>query len=156
MSSPGRDPGRSRRTDYNDEGAAVTDPEYPDRVAQSLLSKLTEDFLAEVPETNFNDRTKIAFPAIHAMLRKYQDPKEADPIMKVQKDLDDTKVILHKTIESVLERGEKLDNLVERSNQLSGQSKMFYKTAKKVSCARVLVCSKSIKHFLPRRTLAAW
>jgi len=120
-------------------GAAVTDPEYPDRVAQSLLSKLTEDFLAEVPETNFNDRTKITFPAIHAMLRKYQDPKEADPIMKVQKDLDDTKVILHKTIESVLERGEKLDNLVERSNQLSGQSKMFYKTAKKTnSCCVVM------------------
>lgn len=37
----------------------------------------------------------------------------------------------HKTIESVLERGEKLDNLVERSNALSAQSKMFYKTAKK-------------------------
>lgn len=40
----------------------------------------------------------------------------------------------HKTIESVLERGEKLDNLVERSNALSTQSKMFYKTAKKVRC----------------------
>lgn len=38
----------------------------------------------------------------------------------------------HKTIESVLERGEKLDNLVDRSNALSAQSKMFYKTAKKV------------------------
>lgn len=34
----------------------------------------------------------------------------------------------------MLERGEKLDNLVERSNALSAQSKMFYKTAKKVSC----------------------
>ena len=32
----------------------------------------------------------------------------------------------------MLERGEKLDNLVERSNALSAQSKMFYKTAKKV------------------------
>lgn len=38
----------------------------------------------------------------------------------------------HKTIESVLERGEKLDSLVDRSNALSAQSKMFYKTAKKV------------------------
>jgi hypothetical protein len=32
----------------------------------------------------------------------------------------------------VLQRGEKLDNLVERSEALSAQSKMFYKTAKKV------------------------
>lgn len=45
-------------------------------------------------------------------------------------------IFQHKTIESVLERGEKLDNLVERSNALSAQSKMFYKTAKKVRCRR--------------------
>jgi synaptobrevin family protein YKT6 len=38
----------------------------------------------------------------------------------------------HKTIESVLQRGEKLDNLVERSNALSTSTKAFYKTAKKV------------------------
>jgi hypothetical protein len=37
----------------------------------------------------------------------------------------------------VLERGEKLDNLVERSNALSAQSKMFYKTAKKVGSIEV-------------------
>ena len=70
--------------------------------------------------------------------------------MRVQQELDETKIVLvrifsfvdflscayvwwqHKTIESVLQRGEKLDNLVERSTALSAQSKMFYKTAKKV------------------------
>lgn len=45
----------------------------------------------------------------------------------------------HKTIESVLQRGEKLDTLVDRSNQLSMQSKAFYKTAKKV-CTLVWSC----------------
>lgn len=30
-------------------------------------------------------------------------------------DLDETKIVLHKTIESVLERGEKIDDLVVRS-----------------------------------------
>ena len=34
--------------------------------------------------------------------------------------------MLHKTIESVLERGEKIDSLVEKSDGLSAQSKMFY------------------------------
>ena len=73
--------------------------------------------------------------------------------MKVQQELDETKIILvrltrrtvahseltarvygaqHKTIESVLQRGEKINDLVDRSNELSMQSKMFYKTAKKV------------------------
>ena len=46
--------------------------------------------------------------------------------MKVQKELDETKIVLHKTIESVLERGEKIDSLVEKSDGLSAQSKMFY------------------------------
>jgi hypothetical protein len=59
--------------------------------------------------------------------------------MRVQAELDETKIVLHKTIESVLERGEKLDSLVERSDALSAQSKMFYKTAKKqVSTTTVL------------------
>lgn len=137
-------------------GAAVTDPEYPDRVAQGLLSKLTGDFLAEVPEENWDNRAKISFPAIHTMLRKYQDPKEADPIMKVQKDLDETKIILHKTIESVLDRGEKLDNLVDRSNALSTQTKMFYKTAKKVSYHLDVCLPNGRSSFSLSKTHAAW
>ena len=137
-------------------GAAVTDPEYPDRVAQGLLSKLTGDFLSEVPEENFDNRAKISFPAIHSMLRKYQDPKEADPIMKVQKDLDETKIILHKTIEGVLDRGEKLDNLVDRSNALSSQTKMFYKTAKKVRCHLSIFADGAHRFLFSSKTLAAW
>lgn len=46
--------------------------------------------------------------------------------MKIQKELDETKIVLHKTIESVLERGEKIDTLVAKSDGLSAQSKMFY------------------------------
>lgn len=57
---------------------------------------------------------------------KYQDPQQADSIMKIQKELDETKIVLHKTIESVLERGEKIDTLVAKSDGLSAQSKMFY------------------------------
>jgi synaptobrevin family protein YKT6 len=57
---------------------------------------------------------------------KYQDPQQADSIMKIQKELDETKIVLHKTIESVLQRGEKIDDLVAKSDGLSAQSKMFY------------------------------
>jgi synaptobrevin family protein YKT6 len=39
----------------------------------------------------------------------------------------------------VLQRGEKLDNLVERSTALSAQSKMFYKTAKKVRTSLLFI-----------------
>lgn len=56
--------------------------------------------------------------------------------MKIQKELDETKIVLHKTIESVLERGEKIDSLVEKSDGLSAQSKMFYKQVSlRIRCA---------------------
>jgi hypothetical protein len=129
----------------------ITDHEYPVRPAFSLLSKLLDDFTAKVPQSSFSNPSAISFPDINTYIQKYQDPRHADNIMRVQQELDETKIVLvrntfskssplihtsrsqHKTIESVLQRGEKLDNLVERSTALSAQSKMFYKTAKKAS-----------------------
>jgi synaptobrevin family protein YKT6 len=70
---------------------------------------------------------------------KYQDPVNADQIMKIQKNLDETRDVLHKTIDSVLERGEKLEDLVERSGELSAQSKLFYKQAKRANSCCVVI-----------------
>jgi len=145
----------------------ITDLEYPYRPAFSLLTKILDEhapLLANLPSPSaapsFGSASANAFSAnpsqaaagglppaqkgklegtLASYLTKYQDPKQADTIMKVQKELDETKIVLHKTIESVLERGEKLDNLVERSNALSAQSKMFYKTAKKQNSCCVIM-----------------
>ena len=46
-------------------------------------------------------------------------------------ELEQTKLVLHETIEAALERGQKIDDLIVKSNDLSGSSKMFYKTARK-------------------------
>lgn len=52
---------------------------------------------------------------------------------------DETKIVLHQTIDSVLRRGEKLDALVDKSNDLSLASQMFYKQARKTnSCCRFM------------------
>ncbi len=39
----------------------------------------------------------------------------------------------HKNIESMLDRGEKIDSLVEKSNDLNSQSKLFYKQVRQIS-----------------------
>lgn len=108
----------------------ITDHEYPQRVAQGLATKLLQDF--DTRQGEFESVMK-------EYLQKYQEPRQADNIMKVQQELDETKVVLHKTIEGLLERNEKLENLVDRSNQLSSQSKMFYKTAKNTNSCCVLM-----------------
>ncbi|KAI0644114.1 snare protein YKT6 [Trametes meyenii] len=117
----------------------ITDQEYPVRPAFSLLTKLLDDFIAKVPQASYNTPAAISFPEINTYLQKYQDPRQADAIMKVQQELDETKIILHKTIESVLQRGEKINDLVDRSTALSAQSKMFYKTAKKQNSCCVIM-----------------
>lgn len=72
-------------------------------------------------------------------LARFQDPAAADKLLKIQRELDETKVVLHKTIDSVLARGEKLDSLVEKSADLSMASQIFYKQAKKSnSCCGVM------------------
>lgn len=117
----------------------ITDTEYPVRPAFSLLQKILDEFKTGVPKTSYSNPSSIDFPAIKTYLVKYQDPKQADQIMRVQAELDETKIILHKTIEGVLQRGEQLDSLVDRSNALSAQSKMFYKTAKQQNSCCIIM-----------------
>ena len=72
----------------------IADQEYPVRPAFSLLTKLLDDFIAKVPQASFNTPTAISFPEVNTYLEKYQDPGQADAIMKVQHELDETKIIL--------------------------------------------------------------
>lgn len=118
----------------------ISDQEYPALVAHQVLSKIVDEFLSKHPPASWrNADVKVSFPQLKEYITKYQDPQQADSIMKIQKELDETKIVLHKTIESVLERGEKIDSLVARSDGLSAQSKLFYTQAKKQnSCCTVM------------------
>lgn len=122
-------------------GVVIT-KNYPHIAAHSVLSKLMDQFLSEVPLATIQAATKdgdVSFPAVETFLHDYQDANQASSIARIQQELDETKIILHKAIDSVLQRGEKLDDLVAKSSDLSAQSKMFYKSAKKQnSCCLVM------------------
>ncbi|KAE9370706.1 putative snare protein [Stipitochalara longipes BDJ] len=121
-------------------GIIISDHDYPALVAHQLLSKVVDEFLAKYPRSQWaNSNPTLSFPELKEYLVKYQDPQQADSIMKIQKELDETKIVLHKTIESVLQRGEKIDDLVAKSDGLSAQSKMFYTQAKKQNSCCVLM-----------------
>jgi len=116
-------------------GVCVSDEEYQTRVAHSLITKILDDFAGQVPRTEWTTGKEVAgfTGPLDVYLKKYQDPATVDPMTKMQNELDETKIILHGTIAAVLERGEKLDDLVSKSDNLSLQSKTFYKTAKKTN-----------------------
>ncbi|XP_075976794.1 YKT6 v-SNARE homolog [Anticarsia gemmatalis] len=116
-------------------GVLISDHEYPNRVAHTLITKILDEFSASVPPTSWAtaEENTVDFHVLPQYLTKYQNPKEADALTKIQNDLDETKIILHDTIKAVLERGEKLDDVVAKTESLSMQSKLFYKTARKTN-----------------------
>lgn len=72
----------------------IADQEYPVRPAFSLLTKILDDFTVKVPQSSFDNPASISFPEITTYLQKYQDPRQADTIMRVQQELDETKIVL--------------------------------------------------------------
>ncbi|EGV62267.1 palmitoyltransferase [Yamadazyma tenuis] len=121
----------------------ISDKEYPVRPAYSLINKVLEEYLSLHPKSEWENleetNNTLNYAELESYLKKYQDPTQADSIMRVQQELDETKIVLHKTIENVLQRGEKLDSLVDKSEALSSSSRMFYKQAKKTNSCCVIM-----------------
>ncbi|XP_019099823.1 PREDICTED: RNA polymerase II C-terminal domain phosphatase-like 4 [Camelina sativa] len=102
------------------------DDHYPVPSAFSLLNQVLDEYQKSFGETwrSAKEDPTQTWPYLVQALNKFQDPAEAHKLLKIQRELDETKIILHKTIDSVLERGEKLDSLVEKSSDLSMASQM--------------------------------
>ncbi|OWB75671.1 hypothetical protein B5S31_g5609 [[Candida] boidinii] len=125
-------------------GVIISDKEYPIRPAYTLLNKILDEYIAIHPPNEWNsiietDESKLSFPELSTYITKYQNPAQADAIMKVQQELDETKIVLQKSIEGVLQRGEKLDSLVDQSEALGANAKTFYKQAKKTNSCCIIM-----------------
>eukprot|EP00951_Prasinocladus_malaysianus_P040220 scaffold459084_cov38-Prasinocladus_malaysianus.AAC.1 len=140
---------------YNKGGLAalaVADKEYPSRAAFCILNKCLDDFTGQDPAAADKlmqiqkdlDETKV--PSRDTSLKLFTAAAQRHFLTclimlsyelwnyfhsfhRPQQHQEQTllQVILHKTIESVLERGEKLEQLVDKSSDLSMASQMFYK-----------------------------
>ncbi|KAK2952043.1 putative Synaptobrevin like protein [Blattamonas nauphoetae] len=71
-------------------------------------------------------------PNLSREIQRLQDPSEADKFIKLQKEIDEVKMIMVENIDKILERGEKIDDLVAQSEELDTAAKSFYKGSKKM------------------------
>jgi len=120
---------------------AIADEDYNMRVAFSMLEKIAVQFL-DTFRGQWEGVSKddaLTWPFLGETLVKYQDPSEADQLMKIHKDLEETKIIMHTAIEQALERDEKLDHLVGLSADLGFASKGFYGAARKTNSSCCVV-----------------
>lgn len=77
-------------------GVLLSDHEYPHRVAHTLITKVLDEFSAKIPSHEWPtlNEANVSFPQLNVYLAKYQNPREADAMTKIQEDLDETKIIL--------------------------------------------------------------
>ena len=61
-----------------------------------MFFQILDDFAMQVPSNVWPTATPetINFPALDPILNKYQNPREADSMTKIQAELDETKIIL--------------------------------------------------------------
>lgn len=100
----------------------ITDSEYPTRIGFQLIKLLSK---------NHKD--------LQSLIKKYQDPKNVDKIEAIQQELNETKGILYNSIEQIINRGERIDDIQRKTNILVFESKSFEKKAADLNrCCAIL------------------
>jgi synaptobrevin family protein YKT6 len=94
----------------------ITDSEYPEVVAYHLMDNLID--AGHRKQTVYDD-----------LWIKYQDPANIDKTINIKKNIEESKVILLDTLDSLLERGEKIDDLIGKTENLERLSEGFKKKA---------------------------
>lgn len=68
---------------------------------------------------------------IEKLMEEYQDPSSKHTLLQIQNEVEETKGALSKTLMAVLERNDKLEDLVAKSEHLCYETKLLFKSAKK-------------------------
>ena len=112
---------------------AITDGEYPDRVAFWILHEALQSFNAQVKPSDWeavNKDTDKTFKFLEDLIKKWQNPAEHDKLFQIEKELNEITDIMKKNLNEILRKGESLDRLLEKSKDLNQVSVGFYKKAK--------------------------
>ena len=129
---------------------ALADKSYPKRLAFLFLEEISQDFESELRrdhgdnwqrhvETVARQYAFITFDnTIQKKRREYRDPASSTNVRKLTEDLQTIQTVMRKTIDDVLDRGNKLDDVAEISKSLADESKRYKWSAKKLSMMALL------------------
>mmetsp|Transcript_28274 Transcript_28274/g.39310 ORF Transcript_28274/g.39310 Transcript_28274/m.39310 type:complete len:204 (-) Transcript_28274:18-629(-) len=114
-------------------GVAVTDEEYPKDMAYQVLYLILRDVNAKLKDKwkKVKQDSKVSPPFMVKYLKDYQEPTKMDKQGKVLKEIGELKLALKDNLQLLLDRGENLDDLVYKTEDLSELAKDFYTQSKK-------------------------
>ena len=113
---------------------AFTDVDYPRRVAYKCLEDALQAFQDNIGD-KWKDKKddKLEFAAFEAIFNKYKVATKIDKLTLANMKVDETKAVLLDNMKTLLERQEKLDDMVQKSDDLSLKSKAFFKNTEKMN-----------------------
>ncbi|XP_046995013.1 vesicle-associated membrane protein 7 [Schistocerca americana] len=115
----------------------ITDDEFERIRAFQFLAEIKQRF-----QLTYGARASTALaygmnnefaPVLANEMRHYSESKEIDTMSRVRGDLNDLKDIMVKNIENVARRGERLELLVNKTENLSANSVTFRKTSRNLA-----------------------
>lgn len=119
----------------------VADDAYPVLAARSFLNKTDEIFQTINHDSYLNTNRDISLdvPELNELFLTCQDPTQVDKIVAIRAELDDTKKIIHETIDVISEQGESVDDLSGKSEKLNTNSnRSVIHTQSLNSCCHIL------------------
>jgi len=105
----------------------VCDEEYPRIAAFGCIQQGAQLFLDAAGDQWKSAIKDVRIPVngVNPLLAKFQDPTEADKVLKIRKELEEIKAICLDSLDRLLERDEKLQQLIDSSTDLSFATKAF-------------------------------
>lgn len=107
--------------------------EVADAVLQELVREFGTDWRANVDQAARPFQFIHYDPIIQRKQREFRDQRDVKNKSKLQEDLGEIQSIMKKNIDEILNRGEKLDNVSNISNELRSKSKDFKWGTKKLT-----------------------
>lgn len=104
----------------------VTDKSYANYMAFKYLEKAGTNFVAFYRDDSH--RTPQACQAFSRQLKQEGDffnSPDANKLKKIQTDIDQVRNVMVDNLDTIIQRGDKIENLVEKTNLLLGESTTF-------------------------------
>jgi synaptobrevin family protein YKT6 len=112
----------------------VATQDYPSRVAFVILREIMHEF----------ERCGGALPngqssVIRHGITQYQQPGNADKLTRIQENLEETREIMVQNLQKAIARGESLDRMLEKAENISAQARAFGRESGKLNtcCSRI-------------------
>ncbi|XP_078600792.1 vesicle-associated membrane protein 7-like isoform X2 [Branchiostoma floridae x Branchiostoma japonicum] len=124
----------------------ITDDDFERSKAFMYLNEVKRRFQA-----TYGARAQTALPfamnsefsrVLSTQMKHFSESKDVDRVSKVQGDLDELKGIMVKNIDSIAARGERLELLIDKTEDLEATSVTFKKTSKNLARS---MCMKNLK-----------